>query len=48
MKKIGLGISILLFAGVLAACTSGMGLWVLGVGVVGLAFSIVGFLEKNT
>ena len=47
MKKIGLGISILLFANVLAVCSSGMGLLVLGVGVVGLAFSIAGFLDKN-
>lgn len=47
MKKIGLGISILLFACVLAACSSGMRLLVLGVGVVGLAFSIAGFLDKN-
>lgn len=47
IKKIGLGISILLFASVLDACSSGMNLLVLGVGVVGLVFSIAGFLEKN-
>lgn len=47
MKKIGLGISILLFAGVLADCSSGMGMVTLGVGVVGLVFSIAGFVEKN-
>lgn len=47
MKKIGLGISILLFASVLDACSSGMNLLVLGVGMVGLVFSIAGFLEKN-
>ena len=48
MKKIGLGISILLFASVLATCSYGMRLLVLGVGVIGLAFSIAGFLEKNS
>ncbi len=47
MKKIGLGISILLFACILEACSSGSDLLILSVGVVGLAFSITGFLDKN-
>ena len=47
MKKIGLGISILLFADILGECSSGMGLLILGIGAVGLAFSFAGFLDKN-
>lgn len=47
MKKIGLGISILLFAAVLSLSSSGMGLLTIGIGAVGLAFSAVGFLEKD-
>ena len=47
MKKIGLGISILLFASVLANCSSGMEVLVIAIGVVGLVWSIVGFIEKN-
>ena len=46
MKKIGMGISILLFACVLALCSSGMSMVVLAVGAVGLIWSIVGYLEK--
>lgn len=45
MKKIGLGIAILLFAIVVSLCSSGMGLLVAGIGIVGLIFSIVGFME---
>ena len=47
MKKIGMGISILLFACVLGLSSSGMGMLVLGVGAVGLIWSIAGFLEKE-
>lgn len=43
MKKIGLGIAILLFAIVISLCSSGMGLLVIG--IVGLIFSIIGFME---
>ncbi len=45
MKKIGLGIAILLFAIVISLCSSGMGLLVIGIGIVGLIFSIIGFME---
>ena len=47
MKKIGLGIAILLFAAVFALSSSGMELLSLGIGVVGLIFSIIGFLEHR-
>ena len=47
MKKIGLGIAILLFALVFNSCSSGMDLVALGVGVIGLVFSIMGFLDKK-
>ena len=47
MKKIGMGISILLFACVLALCSSGMGMLILAIGAVGLIWSIAGFLEKE-
>ncbi len=46
MKKIGLGISILLFALVFALISSGMGLVTLIIGLVGLGFSINGCFEK--
>lgn len=38
MKKIGLGIAILLFAIIISLCSSGMGLLVIGIGIVGLIF----------
>ena len=41
MKKIGLGIAILLFAIIISLCSSGMGLLVIGIGIVGLIFSII-------
>ena len=44
MKKIGLGIAILLFAIIISLCSSGMGLLVIGIGIVGLIFSIIGFI----
>ena len=47
MKKIGLGIAILLFAIIISLCSSGMGLLVIGIGIVGLIFSIIGFIESK-
>ena len=47
MKKIGLGIAILLFAIIISLCSSGMGLLVIGIGIVGLIFSIIGFMERK-
>lgn len=45
MKKIALGISILLFAIVISLSSSGMGLLTIGIGVVGLILSFIGFME---
>ena len=47
MKKIGLGIAILLFAIVITLCSSGMELLSIGIGIVGLIFSIIGFMERK-
>ena len=47
MKKIGLGIAILLFAIIISLCSSEMGLLVIGIGIVGLIFSIIGFIERK-
>ena len=47
MKKIGLGIAILLFAIIISLCSSGMGLFIIGIGIVGLIFSIIGFMERK-
>ena len=47
MKKIGMGISILLFASILANCSSGMDGLAIGIGVFGLVWSIAGFIEKK-
>ena len=47
MKKIGLGIAILLFAIVISLCSSGMGLLVIGISLIGLIFSIIGFMESK-
>ena len=47
MKKIGLGIAILLFAIIISLCSSVMGLLVLGLGIVGLILSIIGFMERK-
>ena len=47
MKKIGLGIAILLFAIVISLCSSGMELLSVGIGIVGLFFSIIGFMEHK-
>jgi hypothetical protein len=46
MKKIGFGISVLLFALLLRVCSSGTEAITLSLGVVGLLFSFLGFLEK--
>lgn len=47
MKKIGLGISILLFALVLNCCSTGLEWITIIIGCIGLRFSIVGFLDKQ-
>ena len=47
MKKIALGIAILLFAIVIALCSSGLELFAIGIGVVGLIFSFIGFMEHK-
>ncbi len=47
MKKIGLGIAILLFALVFNSCSSGMGWVTLGLGIIGLIFSVAGFLDQG-
>ena len=47
MKKIGLGIAILLFAIIISLSSSGMELLTIGIGVIGLIFSIVGFMERK-
>ena len=47
VKKIGLGIAILLFAIVITLCSSGMELLSIGIGIVGLIFSIIGFMERK-
>lgn len=46
MKKIGLGIAVLLFAIVLALCSAGIEWVVLCVGMIGLILSVLGCLEK--
>lgn len=49
MKKIGLGIAILLFALVFHACSSGSGMdgVTLALGFIGFLFAISGFLDKK-
>ena len=47
MKKIGLGIAILLFAIVISLCSSGIELLSIGIGIVGLIFSIIGFMAVS-
>jgi len=47
MKKIGLGIALILFAILLRLCSSGLELEVLVLGVVGLGFAIVGFTNNS-
>ncbi|WP_320912101.1 hypothetical protein [Eisenbergiella porci] len=48
MKKIGLGIAILLFALVFSCCSSGMEWVTLIIGMIGLVFSVIGFLDKKS
>lgn len=47
MKYIGLGIAILLFALVLASCSSGLDLAVLVIGLIGLGFAVAGFFDPR-
>ena len=47
MKKIGLGIAILLFSILLSLCSAGMELLTLVIGVVGLFFLFIGFIEHK-
>lgn len=47
MKKIGLGIAILLFAIVISLNSMGMGFIPIGIGVIGLIVSLLGFMEQN-
>ena len=48
MKKIGLGIAILLFAIVLEVSWSGSFAYITtGIGLIGLIFAIVGFISKE-
>ena len=42
-----MGGAILLFAIIISLCSSGMGLLVIGIGIVGLIFSIIGFMERK-
>lgn len=46
MKHLGLGISILLFAILFAFISTGLEIIALGIGIIGLWFSIAGFYEK--
>jgi len=47
MKKIGLGIGILLFAVLLRLCSSGLEFAVLVIGITGLGFAFTGFFDKS-
>ena len=47
MRKIRLGIAIMLFAVLISLCSSGMELLAVGIGAVGLIFSIIGFMERQ-
>lgn len=47
MKKMGLGIAILLFAIVVSLSSSGMEMFSIGIGIAGLMFSIIGFMERK-
>ncbi|WP_455616676.1 hypothetical protein [Eisenbergiella sp.] len=47
MKKIGLGIAILLFALVFHFCSSGMEWVTLIIGMIGLIFSVIGFASEE-
>ncbi|MDU7337905.1 MAG: hypothetical protein E7L17_07315 [Clostridium sp.] len=47
MKKIGLGIGILLFAILLRLSSAGLETFVVGIGVIGLGFVISGSNQPN-
>jgi hypothetical protein len=47
MKKIGLGIGILLFAMLLKLCSSGIDAVALIAGFIGLGFAVAGFMDKS-
>lgn len=47
MKKIGLGIAILLFALVFHVCSSGMDGVTFALGLIGFIFAVSGFLDKK-
>ncbi|WP_313077034.1 hypothetical protein [Lacrimispora sp.] len=44
MKKISLGISIILFAILFSLCSTGMDLVSLIIGIIGIVFSIIGYI----
>lgn len=46
MKKIGLGIGLLLFAILFQLCSSGLELVSLGIGVIGLGIAVWGLVQK--
>ncbi|MGN1182904.1 MAG: hypothetical protein ACI4SR_07870 [Faecalibacillus sp.] len=46
MKYLGLGISILLFAILFALISTGLEIIILGIGIIGLCFSMAGFNEN--
>ena len=47
MKKLSLGIGILLFAILLKLCSSGLDHAVLVIGIIGIGFAIAGFMDKS-
>ncbi|MDD3227911.1 MAG: hypothetical protein PHE09_01740 [Oscillospiraceae bacterium] len=47
MKKLSLGIGILLFAILFKLCSSGLDITALVIGVIGLGFAIAGFADKS-
>lgn len=47
MKKIGLGISILLFAILFQLCSSGLDFAALIIGIIGIGFVVIGFLSSS-
>lgn len=47
MKKVLIGISIILFAILLQLCSSGMELLALGIGLIGLFFTIISALKTD-
>lgn len=47
MKKLGLGIAILLFALLFRICSSGLDMAALVIGIIGLGFSVAGFMDTS-